>query len=546
MAPPSPFLALPREIRDAIYEHYVAIPGGYVCDPGRFAANVLERNAASVPKINITGLLKGANDQPINLNLCYTCRLIATEMYGVALRINPITFTTVYSDDLRMIALRFDKLIGELEYYRHRLFYSACHTIAEKEAHHELKSTYPQFAFLLNTIREEADLSDPRFNRDGDLWALDSYGEAPSLLSKLHREGLRHVACLDTGRDAFHRWLDRYEPHRVNYAETHDFGGMAKDPSEFWDIPQYSRLQAMAAYWPHGEDTDSIEDVITKRDRVKHRFSAAAAAVLFMKSCDRALRMQLRKIIVHEDRKAVGHPARHAQGLIPFCQENPLLVVERRVDLWRNAIQSEPHHRPNLSHPMSNYGTYRRDWVIESQYFSESILIWIVEALALAPAGMPVKSFSLVLDAEPAPHLMTEMFQAIVQHDAAWQQAWDESVKRGMIKEPSWLDGSPRMDWYPSYTFKHLPQALRDIAEEKSVVRCNFNIGEPWDFERLVREHKGWSHANWAKNWGDEHKRKHWETESPLPSWKSILEENLLPVPDDHVHYGDSDSELDL
>ncbi|KAH9240110.1 hypothetical protein K456DRAFT_48163 [Colletotrichum gloeosporioides 23] len=71
MTAPSPFLALPREIRDAIYEHYVAIPGGYVCDPGRFAANVLERNAASVPKINITGLLKGANDQPINLNLSY-------------------------------------------------------------------------------------------------------------------------------------------------------------------------------------------------------------------------------------------------------------------------------------------------------------------------------------------------------------------------------------------------------------------------------------------------------------------------------------------
>lgn len=67
MTAPSPFLALPRGIRDAIYEHYVAIPGGYVCDPGRFAANVLERNAASVPKINITGLLKGANDQPINL-----------------------------------------------------------------------------------------------------------------------------------------------------------------------------------------------------------------------------------------------------------------------------------------------------------------------------------------------------------------------------------------------------------------------------------------------------------------------------------------------
>lgn len=172
--------------------------------------------------------------------------------------------------------------------------------------------------------------------------------------------------------------------------------------------------------------------------------------------------------------------------------------------------------------------------------------MWILEALALDPAGMPSKSFSLVLDAEPAPHLMTQMFQAIVQRDAAWQQAWDESVKRGIIKEPSWLDGDPWDEYYPSYTFKHLPQALRDIAEEKSVVRCNFDIGEPWDFEKLVREHKGWSQANWAKGWADERERKIWETESPLPSWKSILEENLLPVPDDHVHFSYSDRGLDL
>ncbi|KAF4900998.1 hypothetical protein CGCVW01_v013374 [Colletotrichum viniferum] len=540
MTAPSPFLALPREIRDAIYEHYVAIPSGYVCDPGRFAASVLERNAASARKINIAGLLKGANDQPIDLNLSYTCRLIATEMHGVALRINPITFTTVYSDDLRMLALRFDMLLGELEWHQKHLFYSACHTIAEKESYEELKLTYPQFAFLLNAIGDEGD----EF-LDGDLYQLESFGEAPSALSKLLKQGLRHVVCLDTGRDALRGVYARVESYRRD-TKIHNIDGMAKDASEFWDIPQDSRLHTMAAYWPHGEKTGYIEDVITKRDRVKHRFSAAAAAILFMESCDRTLRMQLRKIVVREDRKAVGHPARHAQGLIPFCQENRLLIVERRVDLWRNAVQSESHYRPNRHHPMSDYTTNRRDWVIESDVVSDNILVWILEALALDPAGMPGKSFSLVLDAEPAPHLMTQMFQAIVQRDAAWQQAWDESVKRGIIKEPSWLDGDPWDEYYPSYTFKHLPQALRDIAEEKSVVRCNFDIGEPWDFEKLVREHKGWSHANWAKGWADEREPKIWETESPLPSWKSILEENLLPVPDDHVHFSYADRGLDL
>ncbi|KAF4910412.1 hypothetical protein CGCF415_v005286 [Colletotrichum fructicola] len=227
MTAPSPFLALPREIRDAIYEHYVAIPSGYVCDPGRFAASVLERNAASARKINIAGLLKGANDQPIDLNLSYTCRLIATEMHGVALRINPITFTTVYSDDLRMLALRFDMLLGELEWHQKHLFYSACHTIAEKESYKELKLTYPQFAFLLNAIGDEGD----EF-RDGDLYQLESFGEAPSALSKLLKQGLRHVVCLDTGRDALRGVYARVESYRRD-TKIHDIDGMAKDASEF-------------------------------------------------------------------------------------------------------------------------------------------------------------------------------------------------------------------------------------------------------------------------------------------------------------------------
>ncbi|KAE9572211.1 hypothetical protein CGMCC3_g11643 [Colletotrichum fructicola] len=219
MTAPSPFLALPREIRDAIYEHYVAIPSGYVCDPGRFAA--------SARKINIAGLLKGANDQPIDLNLSYTCRLIATEMHGVALRINPITFTTVYSDDLRMLALRFDMLLGELEWHQKHLFYSACHTIAEKESYKELKLTYPQFAFLLNAIGDEGD----EF-RDGDLYQLESFGEAPSALSKLLKQGLRHVVCLDTGRDALRGVYARVESYRRD-TKIHDIDGMAKDASEF-------------------------------------------------------------------------------------------------------------------------------------------------------------------------------------------------------------------------------------------------------------------------------------------------------------------------
>ncbi|KAK4171997.1 hypothetical protein QBC36DRAFT_153804, partial [Triangularia setosa] len=75
-------LRVPREIRDAIYRAYPLLGDGYVF---HFESNKL---CASY-------------NQPIDLNLMHTCRLVAIEMAGLPLRVNTIIFRTVYSDTIR-------------------------------------------------------------------------------------------------------------------------------------------------------------------------------------------------------------------------------------------------------------------------------------------------------------------------------------------------------------------------------------------------------------------------------------------------------------
>ncbi len=78
----SRLLSLPRELRDQIWSHSLFAEDGYTCD---FDA----------------GKLRMADGSPICLDLMYTCRLVAAKTRGLALRVNAVIFTTLYSDNLR-------------------------------------------------------------------------------------------------------------------------------------------------------------------------------------------------------------------------------------------------------------------------------------------------------------------------------------------------------------------------------------------------------------------------------------------------------------
>ncbi|KAK0374749.1 hypothetical protein CLIM01_07893 [Colletotrichum limetticola] len=82
---------------------------------------------------------------------------------------------------------------------------------------------------------------------------------------------------------------------------------------------------------------------------------------------------------------------------------------------------------------------------------------------------------------------------------------------------------------YLGYFYEGFPEAMRDIARGSSgsVVRCNFDAGEPWDAEKVVRANKMWTSAQWNEGWL-RHEQLFWETEAPLPEWPALLMENMI------------------
>ncbi|EXF77733.1 hypothetical protein CFIO01_03054 [Colletotrichum fioriniae PJ7] len=498
------FLSLPRELRDMIYERYLAVEGGYICDSRAF----------------IDGKLRaGDHGGPIDLNLTYVCRQTTKEMDGMALRVNQITFSTITSEGLRILASRFESLIAGVDQKRNAIFRTAGHCISD-EAYEGLKDKYPQFTPVLDRLRAEEGQFDtvPRYG---------SFGEAPSVYREFCKDTLRAASfCNSNAARILQRWGDYGTSLRIiDFSIPH------------WVIPTEKDLERFLTCV--GEDLSHIFWLERGEDRSIYRFSAASAAIYFLTSVPAAVRAQVRRIVLDEDREAVATPECHGRGLIPFCQENPLLRVERRVNLWRNVLQANmmaPHDRINPE--VRGTATTR---LLYSKDVTGLVATWVMEARALVPAGMPTGSFSLILDGEPAAQHASEIFQIIVQRDIAWQLAWIEAQNRRLFSvrsvhqrrgERSAAQGCD------GYFYEDFPGAMADIANGdagSSVVQCNFDLGQVWDVERMIHDHRSWPLEKWKAEWPT-HEPALWETVPPLPDWMALLEENMLAYDEEAIN----------
>lgn len=75
---------------------------------------------------------------------------------------------------------------------------------------------------------------------------------------------------------------------------------------------------------------------------------------------------------------------------------------------------------------------------------------------------------------------------------------------------------------------------MRDIAEGRSTVRCDFDVGTPWDHEPIFDLHKAWNERKWALEWPS-HSPATWRTVSPLPDWAVIMKNNIVRSGEDHL-----------
>ena len=324
-------LSLPRELRDMIYQPYLELDDGYAYN-------------------GVSGKLRSTSGKPISLDLMYTCRLINEEMKGLALRSNKITFATFFSEDLDSRARQLHGTMKAAFLLKAFLllftlrFGPACVVADIME---KIACKYPQFAKLLeeicagrysDTYPFPFPFGHPSNHFDLDVAQIDNLFWITALGPPINSSGLVPSMYRDAMDAAFALAAERfpYTEYESRYDSTRDplpdFELLVSTTCEPWAYPTEERIRQVSRLTGTERSRDRALTHMT--DKRRYRLSAAAAAIEFLHSISKENLLYIRRIVLFEDRLAFPHQECHAQGLIPMCQENQLLRIERRVDLW--------------------------------------------------------------------------------------------------------------------------------------------------------------------------------------------------------------------
>ena len=468
------FLTLPRELRDTIYGLYIFEPDGYHYD---YKSNKL----------------RTSSNRPIRLDFMYTCSTIATEMHNLALGSNVINFSTISTDS--ELAHRFDYAVrgihAKTSSILEPLREPAMQRFRTPEMDSKLADRFPRLEPLLH--------QPPLPSSFVSVFAVDmfrsSWGEPASMYRAFQTYMLELVSkdsdfaeALAEFYHGYVRSMDEFEDDASEDRPTEEMiaswnrnslelslkesrekadlvrNGILLSGPEAWAIPSEDRVweikKILVPDWAKGQVTeDYVSDLARSYEldeaeearafrkfflwkRIQWRFSAAAAAIHFLGKLSDDTLLGIRKIVLHEDRRSVALPESHAQGLIPFCRQNPHIRIERRVSMWR-VLLLENRGVGGIDQELNDLYDWddqgRQEFYDHSRAHELEINAcqWITEASALHAYGMPAGSFTLILDGDPVPELASEAFN-IVKEDAAWQIAqmqWyaDQSLN------PDWI-----------------------------------------------------------------------------------------------------------
>ncbi|CAG9985271.1 unnamed protein product [Clonostachys byssicola] len=446
--PPSPcFTNLPMEVRLQIYEFYFHLPGGliYSHDSQKLVA-------------------KDPNEK-LEVSLIFTCRTAAAETQGLPFRFNTVTFTTGCHAKNYSHAREYSQTLRQLYNQRFEVL-SYMRPAISKEIYDETTSRFPLFKPVLDAIKEHhpQDREDSqKFIRKVARWGdvPSSTREAVALtcqlaLQSMERETIAAVA--------------RYRLDHPNLP-SHD------DPLRIltldhlpWDIPSKRKLQRLRVSlyrpprdgfsWAPGVRNDRGVWRNSKQHTRPYHFSAATVAIQFLRQLSAKQRMRFRNIVLREESKSVAFPACHARGLIPFCQENPRLRIERRVSLFGNVL--------DVPGGLSTAYRFISD-------MSKALAVWLVEAMDLEPAGMPSNAFSFVLDDDQAPDRAMIAFDKVFHRCLTWQRYMEESYQRGEKNARLFF----RLMKNRLYILDGFPRAMEELFRNNGIIRCNFSPGEP-------------------------------------------------------------------
>ncbi|MCJ1323697.1 hypothetical protein MMC10_000358 [Thelotrema lepadinum] len=497
----SRFLGLPRELRDIIYEYYVLDEGGgYHFD-------------------HSSCKFRASNGQPINLALMYTCKSVAADMHGLALRTNSLIFSTMClgGEDSRAIDFHW-ALNGLRNEKGQQLSVAQRHITSDIED--EVTCKYPSFVNIFNNRGLP-------FNRVGEGREISCWGETYSVYWGF----VDHTLALFWHHKQS-EFLEALKPMFLEVDPSRLAQLLALKPVS-WAIPSKDEVTEMQSIvrFPHSQFFNK-KDKYFQTKRIKHRFSAAAVAIRFFESVSPNILLQIRNVLLSEDRESVGYPASHAMGLVEICLAYPQLRIERRVAVWQNILPSGSDYiysdGPNLYRIASPNENTRPEESDKLQYLDvgNSFSVWIKETLGLYDAGMPIESFSLVFDGDSDPDQSSAVFE-IVKQAATWQEALDQWFKQKSL-DPTFQERRQNL----CYQSERFPQAVRSMVEGRSPIRCNFPIGGLWDVQHVLDENSAnETLLDWEDGWEDKVYPKTFQTMSPLPSWQDLRLDKVIPAP---------------
>lgn len=232
--------------------------------------------------------------------------------------------------------------------------------------------------------------------------------------------------------------------------------------------------------------------------REKIRFSAAANAIRFLKRIP-GQRVHLKDLVLHEDFDSVNDPHTHARGLAPFVEENPSLLIVRRVSML-DCIVGLRYVRPSgvvLCLQRGGRIKVEPKWIISS--LSLNISYWIKDALDVKIVGIPTKSFSLRLEAGSHQDFCTDLLQRIVHRDVAWYRAYKLLNARGIFHDDKMIS---RTVYDGSMIRDEDAKAIDKLVNRTSgVLSADFNTGVSLDAQALAKETEDLDSYKWAAKW---------------------------------------------
>ncbi|KAI4614567.1 hypothetical protein J4E83_007221 [Alternaria metachromatica] len=522
-------LRLPKELRIEIYEHYFSLKHGYWLD-------------------NATNKFTSIDGTRIELDLRFVNRQIAAETCGLAFQYNEAHVETCWEPSM-------NERLGSFEYYTKELhrkrskglleLVQNAETLLDPEVLAKVKEHYAQFLPDVQSFESSNYVAG-----DGRNWK-----KTPSTIRQFVKSELKYIVDATPSVDSYFKRLANLLPD-----------------SEPWCIPTLEDVRKMLVFMPAGVPrppnalmlgralSDETEAFWSGE---KQRSSAASLAIHFLSHVSREARLEMRKVVLHEDRKSVAWPESHARGLVQFCQENKKLRIERRVDLWRNAF-------PAGSSPLVT------DWPgggggLPSLWISKSLVDWIMEAVILPSLGMPENAFKLVLTDTPCEIDNSAIFDVVIA-DAATQVAFvratslpdsiahPSSGTRTLFDAQRWID----IRRESAFVMEGFPEAIDAILKATSFVMCDFpmkTLDEPVDLEQ-ISEHMKIDEPSQAWRWGEAWRERHdldwFDPPPPLPAWSELRNEDRVDSlsghpssrsgerrrKSEHGHHGESKTRL--